>query len=368
MAYTGGGIVAAFKIKYDGVEILDYRNEHQNVPHDPIIVKLFPPIVCECAIGRGDGVCVRAQTVEKIAQETLVSGRDVEDTMKIIMRKMGCQDEACVLDRAVKMKVLTTAEAGIEKQIAFKQKGPTDASLFNDSVIQAQLYAWMYQFPSFWAYNFNMRNFSECCIRSGRVLHQPDTLATLRCCDLFEGQIPHPVGMDDTECSMAMLEEKRANGMRCAACVINSDTYDGTGKHWMALFVDMREPIWTIEFFNSAAIRPESEWMEWMLKTKHELKKLKPTAQVNLVCACKIWHQHSKTECGPYSLFYVWARLNGISSKYFLDNVVPDQLMFEFRQHLFNTDESGQAFDFEKYAAKIRVRWDAENIGRNKKI
>ena len=63
-------------------------------------------------------------------------------------------------------------------------------------------------------------------------------------------------------------------------------------------------------------------------------------------------------------MFYTWARLNGIPANYFLENVVPDQMMFEFRHHLFNNDSvtPGEKFDFAQFAKKVRVKWDSENI------
>jgi hypothetical protein len=41
---------------------------------------------------------------------------------------------------------------------------------------------------------------------------------------------------------------------------------------------------------------------------------------------------------------------------------VPDQLVFEFRQHLFNDTENdrGKPFDFAAYARRVRIIWDKE--------
>jgi hypothetical protein len=378
MDYTGAGIITTFKIKYQGETIEDYSNKHGNVEHDDVMATLLPQEVCACALGSGrdakgrgsDGHCMRKGTVMRIARHLGVTGSESGEVMREIMRKTHCTDEKCVLAAAQKMRALSAAEAGIEEQIAFKRSGPTDSSLFSDSVIQAQLYAWMYQFPSFWAYNFNMINWNEASLRDGRVRASPDTLATVRWSDLWAGKIPMPIGLAPTPASNEMLAAKRAAGIRCSACVVNSDTYDGNGKHWMALFVDTRDKDrWTIEFFNSAAVRPESSWLEWMARTRLELQKCSATTRIDSICVCKIWHQHSKSECGPYSLFYVWARLNGVPAQYFLENVVPDQIMFEFRQHLFSQEAGAGtgAFDFAQYAKKVRVKWDTEDIRDSKK-
>lgn len=372
MEYTGAGIITTFKIKYDGAEIADYHNEHGSVVRDRALDSVLPGEICSCALGRKGATCMREKTIKLIAQHLDVPLSDAPvGVMRALMKKTGCTDEKCVLSAAREMKALSAEEAGIEEQIAFKQAGPTDTTLFNDGVIQAQLYAWMFQFRDFWAYNFNMLDYARASLRNGRVMQKPDTLATTNWEDLFAGRVPMPVGMRGTPAQQVMLAAKR-KGVRCGACVINSDTYDGNGKHWMALFVDARatgaSPCWTIEFFNSAAVRPESEWLEWMVKTKRELQKCNPSARIETICACKVWHQHSRSECGPYSIFYVWARLNGISPQYFMESVVPDQMMFEFRQHLFGIPASStERFDFAQFAKQARIKWDTEDISGNKR-
>jgi hypothetical protein len=310
---------------------------------------------------------MRDATVARIARGYGVCAPTPIATMRALMSETGCTDEKCVLAAAQRAHIISVEDAGIEEQIAFKREGPIDASLLNDGVIQAQLFAWMYQFAPFWAYNFNMLDYATSSMRNGRVAHQPDTLATVSWRDLYEGRAPLPVGMrESAPAARKMIASKRARGVRCTGCVINSDVYDGSGKHWMALFADARDssdpPRWTIEFFNSAAVRPESEWLEWMAKTKREMLAINPRARIELINVCKVWHQHSTSECGPYSLFYIWARLNGVAPEYFLEHAVPDQVMFEFRQHLFASGEDGRPFDFQAYKKMARVRWDTEDL------
>ena len=400
MSISGAGVLPTFRVKYEGADIIDYRNPHTSVSRDKVVDSLLPREVCACAIGRAidarDGTvmrhCMRPETIAKIAQG-YGHGHDHDhdhshdhshdhdhghddsfETLRTLMARTHCTDEKCVLDTAAREHAISLEDAGIEEQIAFKRAGPTDTSLFNDSVIHAQMFAWMYQFAPFWAYNFNMLDYATSSMRNGRVVRKPDTLATVNWRDLYEGRAQLPPGISDDaaqSAASAMIKSKRANGVRCTGCIINGDVYDGNGKHWMALFADARDegtrdraPSWTIEFFNSAAVRPESEWLVWMAKTKREMLEINPRAQVSYVYVCKLWHQHSTSECGPYSLFYVWARLNGVSPQYFLENPVPDQIMFEFRQHLFARDDTGgaRAFNFQEYKSRVRIKWDAEKI------
>jgi hypothetical protein len=152
---------------------------------------------------------------------------------------------------------------------------------------------------------------------------------------------------------------------KCCGCIINSDVYQGGGKHWMALFADARGSKWTVEFFNSSGNSPGPEWISWLVKTKNQMEELIDNLKlknntVEILKVCNIRHQQSRTECGVYSLFYLWARLNGLSYEYFMKKPVPDQLMMEFRQHLFNDPErkiSGR-FDFAEYKKMVKIEWE----------
>jgi hypothetical protein len=152
-----------------------------------------------------------------------------------------------------------------------------------------------------------MLDYKTYSFRNGRVLNHPDTLATVHMGDLVGRGITH------------------------AGCVINSDKYHGDGKHWMALFVDI--PGETVEFFNSSGNDPQVAWVDWMVKTAEELRQCGKKAK--LIKVSSIRHQNSKTECGVYSLFYIWSRLNGIPCDVFLKHKINDDHIFHFRQLLF---------------------------------
>jgi hypothetical protein len=369
--YVGGSVVAAFNIKYEGVDILDYHNTHHTIPRDHVIGKLLPKKVCSCSLGRAANgtTCLRANITQDLAEQM---GMPRDAPVEKLLEQTGCTGDKCLLKAAQSKGVISDVDADIEAEIAFKKTGPVDITLFNDIIIDQQLFAWMYQFEDFYAYNFNMLDWRKHSMRNGRVRNSPDTLATISWADLYHGKITQPIGMANNPASNKILTIKASHGIRRGGCIINSDVYAGSGKHWMALFVDASDisetPTWTIEFFNSAAIKPESEWLDWMIKTKNELLQCNPRAIIKHVYVCKIWHQHSRTECGPYSMFYIWARLNHTPADYFIHNVVPDQFMFEFRQHLFaKPDDDVKPFDFEKFSRDVKIKWDTEQIGAEKK-
>ena len=307
----------------------------EEVEKDPIVSSIIPETISECSLvaeGKGTNHCMSKGTLQRIGKELNIKG----DVITNAKKKLGCDSEKCILhkledelgDKVVKRELLEN----------YKIKGPTDTKLLNNINIDTILKQWMLSNKEFFAYNFNMIDYAKHRIENGEVLDEPDTLATINFKDLYE------------------------KGYRCAACVINTDKSDGNGKHWMALFADTRTKPWTIEFFNSSGNLPAIEWVNWQVKTKSQMESIQGAATPTIIKVCDIRHQKSKSECGLYALFYIYSRLNKISYKYFKENPVPDQIMFEFRQHLFNDGSnvlSGNKFNFEEYQKKVAIKWES---------
>lgn len=323
---------------------------------DDILKKLIPEKISPCALHTGkDGVCMRESTLSLIEKALDVeSEKTPEQTSRIqtVKEKLGCSvdgpdGEICVLQ---KMKGKIGQLADSEIMYSYKNDGPTDAKLATNIDLDAQMQQWMLMFKDFYAYNFNMRNYHEYSFKDGRVLNKPDTLATISFYDLFK------------------------QGFRCAGCIINTDYYQNAGIHWMCLFVDTRDsqnnsqsskqnPTYSVEFFNSSGNAPTSEWIDWMVRTKADIEHLINEGSlapktIEVVKSSSIRHQRSKSECGFYSLFYAWARLNRVGWKYFLAKPIPDSLMFEFRQHLFRGEVCTEKFDWASFKNKVKVGWE----------
>ena len=315
---------------------------------DPSVAKkLMPSTISECASYLGDTAgktCVSINTVEKITIATGIKEQDADSTMKAVKEKLGCDTDRCALTKL--SSVLGAGVAENEIALRLKIKGPTDSKLLSNVNIDSVLQQWKLVFRDFYPYNFNMLNYASYAWVNGRIANHPDTLSGLLFIDLCRGAI------DGTKYTHA-------------ACVINSDTYQGAGKHWMALFADIRNPArWTVEFFNSSGNNPAPEWVSWLVKTKSQMETLaderglKP--EIEIIRACNIRQQKSKSECGLYSLFYIWARLNKIAPEFFMENPVEDKIMFEFRQHLFEdpTRKRLEKFDWDEYSKTVNIKWE----------
>jgi len=341
------------------------------------IAKIIPEKITECSIwqNKKDGEPCISEEVFNIVRDITKVGEtnDKKTAMELIKEKTNCDSERCVL---IKLKDKIGPEKVKEEiKLRLKIQGPTDSSLLSNVDIDSTLKQWKKIFPQFYAYNFNMIDFEINSFSNGNVINKPDSLATVDIRDLYK------------------------KGYRCAACVINSDKYEGPGKHWMALFVSFGNPSefknpkiksekeskdniknggtdseapFSVEFFNSAGNPPTKVWIRWMVKTFDQLNDLAekeavsnstPRRKVEMINVTEIRHQNSKSECGTYALFYIWSRLHNVPAKYFIENRVPDQITFEFRQHLFDSGDKEDGvtagkFDWSKYQDKTKIIWE----------
>ncbi len=326
--------------------VTTYVNDKADVKKDNIIHKLIPENISECALhlGKGPGEPCMSDSAAREVGSLIGTSGDPKTIVDAAKSKLGCDSEACVLQKLEPK--IGSDRVRTEIQVNIKIRGPTDTRLLSNYDIDNTLQQWAQKFSDFYPYNFNMLNYTQYSFRNGEVANIPDSLATVQWRDLYTGATD-------------------GRKYRCCACVINSDKYQGNGKHWMALFADTRGANkWTIEFFNSSGNAPAPEWINWLVKTRDQMEEIAAAegrkVSIEIIKVCKIRHQQSRTECGVYSLFYIWARLNGQPPDYFLARPVPDQLMMEFRQHLFidPTRPKIKKFNFSEYSQRTRVEWE----------
>lgn len=323
--------------------VIVYDNDKTEQPEKSTIIEsAIPNIISEFSLTSGckhGQVCAPDNVVDAMADKLNMSYNDPSEVIELAKSKLNCETEKCVVIKMANMIKNRVPDIGNIILKKYKIKGPTDAALLNNVVIDNTLKQWSVHYSDFFPYNFNMVNYASYSLRHGKTVNEPDTLATI------------------------MFDELYNDKFRCCGCVINSDKYQGEGKHWMALFADARDKhTWTVEFFNSSGNPPVPEWVSWLAKTKLLMEKISknmtPRPKIKVIKSTMIRHQHSKTECGVYSLFYIWSRLNNISPEYFQDNPIPDQLMFEFRQHLFDSPLHGETFDWQTYSKTTKIDWE----------
>jgi len=154
------------------------------------------------------------------------------------------------------------------------------------------------------------------------------------------------------------LSKQWAAGKRKIGVIYNLDTSDGPGTHWVSMFMDMSDHEPYIFYFNSTAEpmpkevrdlmdRIQEQWLALPLpKGVSHKKKL-----VEYTSDDKVEHQHSNTECGMYSLFFIITCLtrkvggfqtlgSGLTREKIIEMFagkirIPDRYMLKFRKLYF---------------------------------
>ena len=133
-------------------------------------------------------------------------------------------------------------------------------------------------------------------------------------------------------CSMK-LPKLYKKGYHRIGIAVNTDTHDGPGEHWTAVFCDIRPELEfpRMTYFDSYAYKPEPEikrlmnrWAEQWDATGIHSKPMQLTYNSTR-------HQRKNSECGMYCIYF---HLNCLVESP-MDEVVPDEVINAFRDILF---------------------------------
>jgi len=124
------------------------------------------------------------------------------------------------------------------------------------------------------------------------------------------------------------LETETAKGKKCIGIIYNLDPHYKNGSHWVANFINI--PKKQCYYFDSYGMKPPKEiyrFMQWLgiQEPKIELG----------------WNgrrfQHSNSECGMYSMYFVDRMLAGEPFLKFCRRAPPDRFMLDMRDWMFST-------------------------------
>lgn len=278
--------------------------------------------------------------------------------VKAAARKLGCDGERCVVEHPsladfieVRHGPDAVKQVRKETKALFKPKGPrNDTSLLSNFDIDEVMARWAgepafsREGEAFFNCPFSMMDFD----REDYTFGHENLLK--RVLKGTEMQVIAPLtegGVDP--------KRKVARKCRMFGCILNTDVSSGQGKHWVCVFVDMRgnptsDTPWTVEYFNSAGNAPPRLMGKWLARTTDCLIECLTEGEVNVgassegaasalvkaVSVTSMTHQRSKTECGPYTMYYIRSRLDGTPWKHFTQQRTSDSEMTAFRKHLFS--------------------------------
>jgi hypothetical protein len=124
------------------------------------------------------------------------------------------------------------------------------------------------------------------------------------------------------------LDAESMKGKKYIGIVYNLDPHYKGGSHWVANFIDI--PRGRCYYFDSYGMKPPKQvyaFMQWLGIQKPEI--------------CLGWNgrrfQHSNSECGMYSMYFIDRMLAGESFLKFCRRAPPDRFMLDMRDWMFST-------------------------------
>lgn len=118
--------------------------------------------------------------------------------------------------------------------------------------------------------------------------------------------------------------------------VFNTDKSTGPGKHWIALFCDIRPELEfpRITYWDSYASKPEKEIQVLMQRWKEQWDSTGIHSKPMSKTYNKTKHQQQDSECGMYCLYFHFCCLLGIP----MDKRIPDEVVRGFRGVLYRIE------------------------------
>ena len=135
------------------------------------------------------------------------------------------------------------------------------------------------------------------------------------------------------------IVELIAEGYDSFGVVLNTDVSTGGGKHWFCIYGDLKhkgteDDPYIVEYFNSSANPPPYEVSEWLNKMKIDTYK-NHRKYLDYIYSSHKRLQHSRTECGVWSLVYILNRLENKPPTWLNDKNINDVDMYNYRKFLF---------------------------------
>ena len=247
-------------------------------------------------------------------QESLpTDGSDKSNMIRRLAAILDCGSEYCILGRDGVKKILTEDEIKLEKR-RFKVKGPRDTDVGTDGELHA--YRVLLQWSEVFDFFYPLPH-----IIISKTVGSKDVLSAAGILKIVKNQYP----------TVRVIS---------ADISIEIETKEGSGFHSVAVLIDLRENVWTVEFFDSSGY-PPNEYVSNLLediasRLREHKKKLNERGRVETVIVSgRVKHQCTASECGLHSLIYIRRRLEGLGYQFFSRFKIPDDYAKEMRRMVF---------------------------------
>lgn len=131
------------------------------------------------------------------------------------------------------------------------------------------------------------------------------------------------------------LDSLIKSGKTKLGIILNTDTHDKNGMHWISMFINIRKG--TIFFFDSVGDTAPPEVHALVKRIVAQGAAMQPPRHFIYDENHPVEHQYGETECGIYSLFFIAHMLEDkITQNYMKTHVLRDKYMEKFRHVYFN--------------------------------
>lgn len=284
----------------------------------------IPKELSECVLDIPGNVCSTAPVVNEMKKHLKKEGVDtimlktaaaVVDTIK---KKLNCSTEECVLKNTkfVKHEIREIVNDSLSR---IKPEGPANTTaLLNNENIDDVLTGLTKTHTDFYHMNFQMIDFAG----------EKDSNGQWK---VVKGITIKPTKLGNID----MVKDVIQKGFKTFGVVMNTDKRTNGGIHWFSLFCDFRVTPCTVEYFNSSGNKPMRQIQDWLTKTETAINQSGVCKATVEILSGLIHQKDSETECGLYSIYYIWNRLNNIPPTNFQEKRIPDSKMIEFRKTIF---------------------------------
>lgn len=124
------------------------------------------------------------------------------------------------------------------------------------------------------------------------------------------------------------INDLKMSGKKRIGMVINLDTHDKSGSHWVAFYSDLNKK--NIYYFDSFAKKPGDNIYKFSKKFNNYF------GSNNNIEYNKKKHQYKNSECGVYSMNFIIRLLNGETFENITQNITRDVEMNACRRTYFN--------------------------------
>ncbi len=278
------------------------------------VIKEFKEVIngaknneCRYGIERdSDEFCVSPLVEDKLKEIAQV--HDEKKVKEILKQKTGCETETCILKHNIVKSKLGEDLIRNAMKMYYKPKGPANSTE--------------------WLSNIDIDS----------VLEQMQQKYVDKKFKHIKYQM---IDFNKTRSELATMDwpTEYTKGYRTFGTVVNTDKSTGGGIHWFAIFGDFSDELqeFTVEYFNSSGELPMDEINIWMYRVKNDWAS-EFKNPIRRVIATRIANQRDNSSCGPYSLFYIISRLDGVPYQWFDNHKIGDENMQLYRNYLFREE------------------------------